>query len=69
MFIGVSMLLVDFQDILRHFFTFFGELPSGIKYFGAKITFILAIIFVGFLVLIKTKSLFKAIFSAFLLIS
>jgi len=57
--------LVDFQDILKHFFTFFGELPSGIKYFGAKITSASGIIFVGLAVFLKTKSFFKAIFGAF----
>jgi len=57
--------LVDFGDILSHFLTFFGELPSGIKYFGAKASSSLAIIFVGSVILVKTKSFFKAFFGAF----
>lgn len=46
------------------FVTFFGHLPSGIVYFGTKITFILAIILIGGVVLVRTKNILKALVGA-----
>lgn len=57
--------LVDFQSLFRHFATFFGELPSGIRYFGSKIGFILAMLFTGGTVFILSRSYFKALISIF----
>ena len=56
--------LTNFKDVFTQFITFFGNLPQGIMYFGTRIGFSLAIIFCGILILLKTKSLFKAIFGA-----
>lgn len=58
--------LSDLRSLPRQFFTFFGDLPPGIVYFGTKITFILAIISVGGFVYKETKKPVKAFLSAFL---
>jgi len=52
--------LNSLSGLWGQFWTIFGRLPSGIVYFGTKITFILAIIFSGGLVLIKSKNWLKA---------
>lgn len=57
--------LTDFKGLFSQFVTFFGDLPSGIMYFGTRLGFILAVLFAGIVVLLKTKSLFKAFFGAF----
>lgn len=49
----------------REFITVFGNLPSGIVYFGTRFAFVSAIFLVGSLVLIRTRSYFSAIVSAF----
>jgi 4-hydroxybenzoate polyprenyltransferase len=50
--------------LLKQFLAFFGFLPSGIVYFGSKVTFILAIFLLSGLVFVKTKSVIKMIISA-----
>jgi chlorophyll/bacteriochlorophyll a synthase len=50
----------------KQFLTVFGDFPSGIVYFGTKITFIIAISFVAVLVFLKTKNLLKTLIGAFL---
>ena len=57
-------LLSNIKDLKIQFLTVFGHLPSGIVYFGTKITFILAIFLVGFLVRALTKNWVKTIISA-----
>lgn len=52
------------RELLVQFFTFFGHLPSGIVYFGTKITFILAIILIGALVFLKTQKFLKSLLAA-----
>jgi chlorophyll synthase len=52
--------LEGLAGLRRQFITVFGYLPSGIVYYGTKITFILAIFLVGGLVLLKTKNYLKA---------
>jgi 4-hydroxybenzoate polyprenyltransferase len=58
--------LNDINGVLVQFLTFFGDAPSGIVYYGTKITFTLAILFVFFLIFIKSKSFWKAIGGGFL---
>ncbi|OGI16302.1 MAG: hypothetical protein A2Z52_02570 [Candidatus Moranbacteria bacterium RBG_19FT_COMBO_42_6] len=55
----------DSELIWSQFITFFGHLPSGIVYFGTKITFVSAIILSGLLVLVRSKSVIKAVLSSF----
>lgn len=57
--------LNDIQALWSQFLTVFGRLPSGIVYFGTKITFILAIIFVTLLVWIKTRKWLKGLLAGF----
>lgn len=51
--------LEGLEGLWLQFSTFFGHLPSGIVYYGAKITFIVAIFLVSGVVLVKTKSYIK----------
>ena len=57
-------IISSFSDLQLQFFTIFGHLPSGIVYFGTKIVFIFAIIFLTALVFIKTKDILKALITA-----
>jgi len=57
-------LLSSVADLKTQFMTVFGHLPSGIMYFGTRITFILAIILLSALVYIKTRDWLKTVFSA-----
>ncbi|HLN18641.1 MAG TPA: UbiA family prenyltransferase, partial [Patescibacteria group bacterium] len=57
-------ILSSFSDLKIQFMTVFGHLPSGIMYFGTRITFILAIILLSFLVFLETKDWLKTILSA-----
>jgi len=43
------------------FITIFGNLPSGIMYFGTKIVFIIALIIIFGLIYLRTKKIFKAL--------
>ncbi|MFZ5982241.1 MAG: UbiA family prenyltransferase [Patescibacteria group bacterium] len=52
------------KDLGWQFLTIFGHLPTGIVYFGTKITFISAIIILSGLVFLRTRSVWKAFFSA-----
>ena len=52
------------HGLFLKFVTFFGNLPSGIVYFGTKIVFIAAILIVAAVVYIKTKKVIRTIFSA-----
>lgn len=52
--------LNSLSGLWGQFWTIFGRLPSGIVYFGTRITFILAIIFSGVLVLIRSKNWIKS---------
>lgn len=56
-------ILSDFGNLSSHFFTFFGNLPSGIVYFGTKITFFLVIILLSIFVFFETKNKLRALFS------
>jgi len=56
-------ILSDFGNLSSHFFTFFGNLPSGIVYFGTKITFFLAIIFLSIFIFFETKNKLCALIS------
>jgi 4-hydroxybenzoate polyprenyltransferase len=53
--------LSSLSDLPKIFLTIFGNLPSGIVYFGTKILFIVAIIFVAMLIYFKTRNYFKTI--------
>jgi 4-hydroxybenzoate polyprenyltransferase len=52
------------SDLLLQYVTVFGHLPSGIVYFGTKITFIVGILALAFLIFIKTKNLTKTLIAA-----
>ncbi len=56
--------LGSLSELWKQFITLFGDLPSGIMYFGAKIGFVLAIIFVAGLILIRTRNVFKMLLGA-----
>jgi len=58
--------LTDFTGLWSRFSTFFGDMPTGIVYFGTGIGFISMIIFVAVVVFLGTKSYFKSLTSAFL---
>ena len=53
------------RDLWGQYLSVFGHLPSGIVYFGTKITFIFAILALTFLVWVMTKSWLKALLTAF----
>lgn len=57
-------LLSSPRDLLWQYLTIFGNLPSGIVYFGTKITFLAVIFLSSSLVWLKTKSYWKSFFSA-----
>jgi 4-hydroxybenzoate polyprenyltransferase len=57
-------LLNDIRSLGLQFITLFGHLPSGIVYFGTKITFILAVILVVSVVYLKTKNIWKTLASS-----
>lgn len=56
--------LNSLAGLWRQFITFFGHLPSGIVYFGTKITFSLAIILIGSIIFIRTKNILKTFLGA-----
>ncbi|MFA6383614.1 MAG: UbiA family prenyltransferase [Parcubacteria group bacterium] len=58
--------LDSLSGIWGEFKTFFGNLPSGIVYFGTKIVFILTIVLVFGLIQLRTKKLVKSFLGAFL---
>jgi 4-hydroxybenzoate polyprenyltransferase len=58
-------ILSSVADLKIQFLTVFGHLPSGIVYFGTRIVFIAAIIFITGLVYFKTKNPIKALITAF----
>jgi 4-hydroxybenzoate polyprenyltransferase len=51
-------------DLLRQYVSIFGYLPSGIVYFGTKITFILTVLVSAGLVWILTKKIARTVFGA-----
>lgn len=57
-------LLGNVKTLGGYYFSLFGNLPSGIVYFGTKITFLLAIFLLAVLVYFKTKSLWRSLFAA-----
>ena len=57
------------SELWREFITIFGQLPSGVYYFGTKIVFIAAIIIIAALVYFKTKNILKMILSAVIVYS
>jgi len=57
-------LLSSPHDLFLQYVTIFGHLPSGIVYFGTKITFIIGILSLTALVFVKTKKLTKTILTA-----
>jgi 4-hydroxybenzoate polyprenyltransferase len=56
--------LSTLRDMPGQFVTFFGNLPPGIRYFGTKIVFFLALTLVGGLVFIKRRKLLLAVISS-----
>jgi len=52
------------QDLFWQLVTILGHFPSGIVYFGTRITFVLAIIIVAGLVWLKTKKIIKTLAGA-----
>ncbi len=52
------------SQLWREFITIFGNLPSGIYYFGSKIVFIAATILISGLIYFKTKNILKTFLSA-----
>jgi 4-hydroxybenzoate polyprenyltransferase len=57
--------LSDIKALYSQFMTIFGQLPSGIVYFGTKIVFLAVIFLTALLVYVKTKNAIKTAFSAF----
>lgn len=55
----------DVHNLGRQFITVFGDFPSGIVYFGTKITFMIAVLFVAGTVYLKTKNFLKTMLGAF----
>lgn len=51
-------------DLVKQFTTIFGHFPSGIVYFGTRITFISAIILISSFVFIRTRNILKAAVTA-----
>ncbi|OGI35460.1 MAG: hypothetical protein A2259_02430 [Candidatus Moranbacteria bacterium RIFOXYA2_FULL_43_15] len=51
------------KDLAGYFVSIFGNLPSGIVYFGTKITFLLAIGLISAFVFLKTKNWTKTVLS------
>ncbi len=56
-------LFSSLAQLKLQYLTIFGHLPSGMMYFGTRITFIIAILALSGLVFVKTKSYLKAILS------
>lgn len=56
-------LFSSLAQLKLQYLTVFGHLPSGMLYFGTRISFIIAILALSGLVLIRTKSYFKAFLS------
>ncbi|MDQ1283809.1 MAG: hypothetical protein QG620_157 [Patescibacteria group bacterium] len=52
------------KELFGYFVSIFGNLPSGIVYFGTKITFLLAIGLISAFVFLRTKDWAKTAFSA-----
>jgi 4-hydroxybenzoate polyprenyltransferase len=52
--------------LISQYLTFLSDLPSGIVYFGTKVLFMLAVIFSGLVVYLKTKNWWRTIFSSLL---
>jgi 4-hydroxybenzoate polyprenyltransferase len=50
-------------QLKMQYLTIFGHLPSGVVYFGTRISFILAVLGIFLVVLIKTRNWFKALAS------
>lgn len=57
-------ILSGIQDLKIQFLTIFGHLPSGIVYFGTRIIFITAIVFISGLVYLQTKKIYKTLLAA-----
>ncbi len=57
-------LLSSPRELLSQYLSVFGHLPSGIVYFGTKITFILTVFLLAIFVYLMTKNWLKAIFTA-----
>ena len=57
-------LLSSPSDLWRQYVTIFGHLPSGIVYFGTKITFVTVIFLIVIFIWFVTKSFWKAFFGA-----
>lgn len=57
-------LLGDIRTLFWEYVTIFGNLPSGIVYFGTKITFLVAIFLLSVLAYFKTKKIWRAVFLA-----
>lgn len=57
-------IISSWGDLQMQFFTIFGHLPSGIVYFGTRIIFIAAILFLAAVVYFRTKNVLKTAVSA-----
>jgi len=57
-------LLGSAKELWGEYITLFGNLPSGIVYFGTKIVFLLVIVLIFGMVYLKTKKLTRALISA-----
>jgi 4-hydroxybenzoate polyprenyltransferase len=54
-------ILSSLSDLPGYFLTFFGNLPTGIVYFGTKIVFLASIVFTALLIFIKTRNFSKTL--------
>ncbi|HCU70773.1 MAG TPA: hypothetical protein DIC35_03375 [Candidatus Moranbacteria bacterium] len=54
-------LLSDIKTLFWQFLTIFGNLPTGIVYFGTKITFLVAIFLIMLVIYTKTRKIIKAL--------
>ncbi|MDR3559400.1 MAG: hypothetical protein P4L58_03300, partial [Candidatus Pacebacteria bacterium] len=57
-------LLSDPKLLFRQYITIFGNLPSGIVYFGTRIVFVAAVLVLAFFVWLATKKIWKAVLGA-----
>ena len=54
-------LLGNTRELLTNYFTFFGAMPTGIRYFGTKIVFVLTILVSVGIVYAKTKNIKRSL--------
>ena len=59
-------LFSDYLALWSQFISFFGNLPTGMLYFGTRILAFLTVLGMAFMIFLKTKNLIKALAGAFL---